>query len=152
MPQTDAGGRIGSGPFSLLRPRFRPDLGELDHRLGAAVHVELLQHGAFDKHLRQLRAALAARQQRALLAIEKHFPDGTRVTRPEGGYFLWVELPDAVDAMALQQAALARHISVAPGSLFSADKRFRHHLRLNVGHPRLEQLDAALKTLGRLVG
>ncbi|NIM43307.1 MAG: aminotransferase class I/II-fold pyridoxal phosphate-dependent enzyme [Hydrogenophaga sp.] len=139
--------------------RFAPQVNRLKFMstLGVSVPAQLavlhfLQHGAFDKHLRQLRTALAARQQRALLGIEKYFPEGTRVTRPEGGYFLWVELPEAVDAMALQQAALARHISLAPGPLFSADRRFRHHVRLNVGHPRVEQLDAALKTLGRLVG
>jgi DNA-binding transcriptional MocR family regulator len=41
-------------------------------------------------------------------------------------------------------------VSVAPGHLFSADRRFRHHLRLNYGHPEPQQLEAAFRTLGRL--
>jgi DNA-binding transcriptional MocR family regulator len=73
------------------------------------------------------------------------------VTHPEGGYFVWVELPSSVDALELHRLALSQNISIAPGPLFSADQRFRHHVRLNFGHPRSMQLGPALKTLGRLV-
>ncbi|MDY0743919.1 PLP-dependent aminotransferase family protein [Paucibacter sp. R3-3] len=112
--------------------------------------AEYLRHGAYDRHLRQLRRTLADGQARALRAIDKHFPPGTRVTRPEGGYFCWVELPPAVDALALHRLALSHRISVAPGALFSADQRFRHHLRINYGHPEGGRTEAALKTLGQL--
>lgn len=112
--------------------------------------LEYLQHGAFDRHLRQLRSTLALQQQKALRAIDKHWPAGTRVTRPEGGYFLWVELPGGVDALQLHRLALSQNISIAPGHLFSADRRFAHHVRLNYGHPQAEQLEPALKTVGRL--
>ena len=97
-----------------------------------------------------MRQTLAERQALALQLIADHFPPGTRVTRPEGGYFLWVELPPAVDALRLQQLALEQGISVAPGHLFSADQRFSHHLRLNYGHPDLERLAAALPVIGQL--
>jgi len=56
-----------------------------------------------------------------------------------------------VDALELHRLALSQNISLAPGQLFSADRRFRHHIRINYGHPRPEQLAPALKTLGRLV-
>ena len=82
--------------------------------------------------------------------MERHFPAGTRVTRPEGGYFLWLELPPEVDALALHQRARACAISTAPGVLFSADHRFTHHLRLNVGHPGDARFDGAIKLLGKL--
>jgi DNA-binding transcriptional MocR family regulator len=116
-----------------------------------AAVLHFLQHGAFDKHLRQLRATLAAQRDRALRLVAKHLPAGTRVTQPEGGYFLWVELPAEVDALTLHRLALSHNISLAPGQLFSADRRFGHHLRLNYGHPRPDQLESALKTIGRLV-
>jgi DNA-binding transcriptional MocR family regulator len=112
--------------------------------------LQFLRHGAFDKHLRGLRATLAAQQQRALRAIARHFPAGTRVTQPEGGYFLWLELPAQVDALQLHALALSHSISLAPGQLFSADRRFGHHLRINYGHADAGALDAALKTVGRL--
>ena len=89
-------------------------------------------------------------QQRALRLVERHFPAGTRVTRPLGGYFLWLELPPTVNALALHHRARARNISTAPGVLFSADRRFTHHLRLNVGHPGDPRFDAALRLLGEL--
>ena len=111
--------------------------------------AEYLAQGAYERHLRRLREFLATRRRQALRLIEKHFPPGTRVTRPEGGYFVWLELPATVDALALHHQARARSISTAPGVLFSADRRFTHHLRLNVGHPG-ERVDAALRELGML--
>ena len=111
-----------------------------------------LQQGGFERHLRQMRQSLAAQQARALHLIGRHFPKGTRVTRPEGGYFLWLELPRQVDALVLHRLAASRNISVAPGHLFSADRRFSHCLRLNCGYPADERFEAALMAVGRLAG
>lgn len=112
--------------------------------------LEFMLRGGFDRHLRQLRSVLASQQALALRAVAKHFPAGSRATQPEGGYMLWVELPAAVDALDLHRLALSHNISIAPGHLFSGDRRFRHHVRLNYGHPSASQLDGALKTLGQL--
>lgn len=111
---------------------------------------EYLQHGGYDRHLRQLRATLAQQRRIVLRAIAKHFPAGTKVTQPEGGYFVWVELPETVDALALHRLALSHDISLAPGHLFSADHRYTHHVRLNFGHPDNPLFEAALKTVGTL--
>ncbi|WP_342620557.1 PLP-dependent aminotransferase family protein [Rhodoferax sp. GW822-FHT02A01] len=111
-----------------------------------------LQTGGFDRHLRQMRLRLEENASMALRTIARYFPKGTRVTRPQGGYFLWGELPQTADALALHRAALAEGISVAPGHLFSADRRFSHHLRLNYGHHDATILAAALKVLGRACG
>jgi len=112
--------------------------------------ADYLAQGGFDRHLRQLRSTLALEQQRVRRLIERHFPSGTRVTRPAGGYFLWLELPPAVHALTLHQQALSLGISTAPGVLFSADRRFAHHLRLNAGHPGDDRIDPALRRLGEL--
>ena len=114
--------------------------------------ADYLAQGGYDRHLRRLREALATQRHHALALVERHFPVGTRVTRPEGGYFLWLELPPTVDALALHQRASACAISTAPGVLFSADHRFTHHLRLNVGHPGDARFDGAIQTLGQLAG
>jgi DNA-binding transcriptional MocR family regulator len=111
---------------------------------------DYLQHGGYDRHLRQLRQTLADSQARALRGIAKCFPKGTRVTRPEGGYFLWVELPEQVDALKLHRLALSQNISLAPGHLFSADKRFANCLRLNYGQAGDERFDDAIRTIGQL--
>ncbi len=112
--------------------------------------ADYLAQGGYDRHLRQLRAALAAEQERTRRLIARHFPAGTKVTRPAGGYFFWLELPATVDALALHHQAMAQGISTAPGVLFSADRRFAHHLRLNVGHPGDPRVDDALRVLGEL--
>jgi DNA-binding transcriptional MocR family regulator len=112
--------------------------------------LEYLMHGGHDRHLRQLRQVLA--EQKVLVAqwIAKHFPSGTKVTQPEGGYFLWVELPQSVDALELHRLALSQDISIAPGHLFSADHRFSYHLRVNYGHPENKRVEDAIKTVGKI--
>lgn len=111
---------------------------------------EYLQRGGYDRHLRQLRQVLAGQRQLVVRSIGKHFPAGTKVTQPEGGYFVWVELPPGVDALELHRLALSQDISVAPGHLFSADQRFAHHLRINFGHPENRKVEEALKTVGTI--
>jgi DNA-binding transcriptional MocR family regulator len=96
--------------------------------------AEYLGQGGYERHLRQLRLTLAQQQDSMLEAIAQHFPDGTRVTRPQGGYFLWVELPPGVDALALHRAALAQGIGIAPGPMFSARRAYTNCIRLNYGH------------------
>jgi DNA-binding transcriptional MocR family regulator len=86
-----------------------------------------------------------------LRCIALHFPPGTKATRPQGGYFLWVELPPRFDALAVHRRALSEGISLAPGHLFSADHRFCHHLRLNYGLHDSAELADALKQLGALL-
>lgn len=112
--------------------------------------VSYLQQGGYDRHLRRLRDTLAAGQASALRLIARHFPKGTRTTRPDGGYFLWVEMPNGVDALRLHRLALSQRISIAPGHLFSADRRFTNCLRLNHGHPGDPRFAQAMKTLGQL--
>jgi DNA-binding transcriptional MocR family regulator len=111
---------------------------------------EYLQHGGYDRHLRQLRQVLAEQRRLAVRLVSKHFPAGTKVTQPDGGYFVWVELPDGIDALELHRLSLSQDISIAPGHLFSADHRFSHHLRINFGHPEDTRFGAAIMTVGRI--
>jgi DNA-binding transcriptional MocR family regulator len=137
--------------------RFAPTVARLKMMTSLATAIptqlalaEYLAQGGFDKHLRRLREALHDQQKIALRIIERNFPAGTRVTRPQGGYFVWLELPSSVNAVTLHQQARAASISTAPGVLFSADHRFTHHLRLNLGHPADKRFEAALKALGQM--
>lgn len=115
-----------------------------------AALADYLAKGGYDKHLRQLRHALAAQQSAMLDAVVRHFPKGTRATRPDGGYFLWIELAPGVDALELHRRALSLGISVAPGPMFSAQRSFRNFIRLNYGHPWDGRSESAIATLGRL--
>ncbi|NNG21645.1 aminotransferase-like domain-containing protein [Telluria aromaticivorans] len=111
---------------------------------------DYLAKGGYDRHLRQLRHALSQQQISLATAVLRHFPFGTRATRPEGGYFMWVELPPGIDSLLLQRDASAAGISIAPGPMFSARASFKNCIRLNYGHPWTPEFDKAIATLGRL--
>jgi DNA-binding transcriptional MocR family regulator len=110
-----------------------------------------LQKGGYDRHLRSLRHTLLLQQIKFVEAVERHFPEGTRLTSPSGGYFLWVKLPDGVNSLELHRAALKAGISIAPGPIFSAQKGFADYVRLNYGHLWNEEMEAALATLGKII-
>lgn len=117
--------------------------------LQAAI-AEFLESGAYDRNLRRMRAAFRLQTEQMRVAIAEFFPAGCSVTRPEGGFVLWVELPGGVDAVELQERALAEGVSVSPGPMFSARQRYRNHIRLNCGHPWSERIEQGMRTLGRL--
>jgi DNA-binding transcriptional MocR family regulator len=110
----------------------------------------MLRHGGFEPHLIDLRAALREQQERVSLSIKRHFPAQARLIVPEGGYFLWVELPAHVDAMEVRRAALEANISIAPGPMFSARRAFTNCLRINCGHPFTAATDRAIAVLGQV--
>ena len=116
-----------------------------------AALAAYLEKGGYDKHLRRLRHALQVQQAQFAQALGQHFPPGTRATRPAGGYFLWVDLPDQVNALEIHRQALSLGISVAPGPIFSAKQGFANCLRLNYGHVWDERAERAVATLGQLV-
>jgi DNA-binding transcriptional MocR family regulator len=114
------------------------------------VVARFLESGGYDRYLRRMRLALSQQVQAMSQAIAKYFPSGTRLTRPAGGYLLWVELPKGVSALALFRHALAENITILPGPIFSASGRFKDHIRISCGYPWSGGLDRALLTLGKL--
>lgn len=118
----------------------------LPAQLGIARYLE---RGSHERHLRELRLALRKQRDEYIESISQHFPAGTKVSRPAGGYFLWVELPKDVDALALHRDAMEAAISIAPGPMFSASRGFGSFVRINCGHPLTTRVDAALRKVGR---
>lgn len=84
-------------------------------------------------------------------ALMRHLPPDVHWTLPDGGYFVWLEFPDAIDAMGLHREAIRRGVSVAPGPLFSAAHAFERCVRINFGHPWSAAVDDAIRTVGELV-
>ncbi len=111
--------------------------------------AEFLKNGGYAYHLRKIRKAYSVKLAQLADAIGCHFPRGTRVTRPQGGFILWVELPEEVDTMALYREAEKFKITIAPGTIFSICDQYRHCLRLN-GAFWSEESSWAIKKLGDL--
>jgi DNA-binding transcriptional MocR family regulator len=118
--------------------------------LPALAVAEFFDSGGYDHHLRQLRRRLAAQVRAVREAVARYFPAGTRVSRPLGGFVLWIEMPSGCNAIELHGRAVARGIAVAPGPIFSAQQRFVSCLRLSCGHPWSEATERAIAELGRL--
>jgi DNA-binding transcriptional MocR family regulator len=114
--------------------------------------AEFLKFGSFDAHLRRLRKFLAEQVYRFSSAIAESFPDSTRISRPSGGFLLWIELEEDFEALELAADALNRfRIAVAPGNIFSATgERYRNCLRISCGHAFSPRFAEAIRTLGLL--
>lgn len=113
--------------------------------------TEFLRDGGYDHHLRSLRRAYQQHLHSFAQGMQRHFPEGTRYSRPQGGNFIWVELPTKVDTLRLRKEALAKGINIAPGNLFSVKERYRHCLRMSCSVPWSDEIEAALRTLGDLI-
>lgn len=119
--------------------------------LEQAVMAEFMCTGGLQPHLRRLRERLAQTTPRAAEAVRKYFPAGTRVHSPAGGWWLWLELPEPVDALALLQLAVAQGIAFTPGALFSTHTaKYASYLRLNIARPWTRELEQAVRRLGQL--
>jgi len=111
--------------------------------------AEFLTNGGYDHHLRRLRRTYARQTTLVRDAAARHFPAGTRVSRPEGGYILWVEMPEEFDAFKLYESAVQEGIGIAPGTIFTLGDRYKNCFRLNAAFWS-ERTEQALETLGGL--
>ncbi|MCP3687573.1 MAG: PLP-dependent aminotransferase family protein, partial [Gammaproteobacteria bacterium] len=114
--------------------------------------AEFLSSGQYDRHLVRLRKAMREQVEKGRFMISRSFPEGTCISTPQGGNVLWVEMPRGSDCIDIFNRALQHNIGVTPGILFSATRRFKNYLRINCGYPWNEGNEAAIATLGNVVG
>ncbi|MDB5776081.1 MAG: 2-aminoadipate aminotransferase [Herbaspirillum sp.] len=113
--------------------------------------AEYLKNDGFDHHLRRIRKAYAQQSSIMASAVKRFFPKGTKVSRPMGGYVLWVELPKPVDSMKLYQRALECQITIGPGRMFSVSNAYKNCIRLNYSYPWTTEIEQAVILLGKLI-
>lgn len=118
--------------------------------LSQAAIAHFLSNGRYELHLRHLRKALHTQSLRYIQAISEYFPDDTKMTRPQGGFALWIELNKKINTYKLHKRALKHNIGIAPGQIFSSQARFENCLRLSYGEPWSPRIEEGIKTLGRL--
>jgi DNA-binding transcriptional MocR family regulator len=138
--------------------RFRDTLRAAKQRISGATALlqqqmleEYLSHGGrYARHLRRVQQRFAVQVEDVSRCVQQHFPAGTRLSRPQGGFVLWVELPGDIDTLALHEEANRRGADYVPGAMFSASGRYGNYLRLNCGHPLTAHSEAAIRQLGLL--
>ena len=119
--------------------------------LAQSAIANFLANGRYELHLRHLRRALHTQSLRYIQAVTTYFPEDTRITRPEGGFALWLELDKRIDTYKLHKRALKHGIGIAPGQIFSSQGRFENCFRLSFGLPWSDRVEQGIKTLGELV-
>ena len=106
----------------------------------------------FDSHVAKLRAVYGGRRGRMVAALAREMPEGVSFTRPEGGMFVWLTLPEGMDGAELLARAIAEErVAFVPGGAFFADGSNRNTLRLSFSCASDAQIDEGIARLGRLL-
>jgi len=113
--------------------------------------AEFIRQGHYQLHLRRMRQIYHRNYETFSCWVRHYFPCGICVSRPQGGFLMWIELPEAFDAVLLNRELRESKIQIAAGSLFSASGKYRNCLRLNYGLPINEQTEQALARVGAAV-
>lgn len=164
------GGVIYMGSFSkVLTPGIRlgyvvapePLIRKLEQaRQAADLHTaqitqmvvyDVIKDGFLESHVPGIRKLYADQCQVMLDALAEHFPEGARWTRPQGGMFIWVRLPEQIDTMQLLDAAVARGVAFVPGAPFYANAPAKNTMRLSFVTVSPEKIREGVATLGKLI-
>ena len=114
------------------------------------VH-EVVKDGFLDQHIPTIRQLYGDQCQVMLDAMQEHFPAGVSWTRPEGGMFIWVTLPQQIDAMKLLEQSLAARVAFVPGAPFYANNPATNTLRLSFVTVPPERIREGIAVLGKLI-
>lgn len=114
------------------------------------VYQYLINH-KIDRHIVKIKEAYKKQRDRMVSSIEKHFPEEVKFTRPEGGMFLWVTLPEGVSSLRLFDLAGGENVAFVPGSAFYVDEGGRNTLRLNFSNSNEDQIEEGIKRLAKVI-
>jgi len=112
--------------------------------------ANFLSVGRYDYHLKEMRKELFKLSLRYSQAITEYFPIDTRISRPQGGLVLWIELNKNINAFQLYQEAIKHNISIIPGHLFSMQPRYANCLRISFANPWTVETEKAIKVIGKI--
>ena len=115
------------------------------------VAAEFLLSQNYQRYLTRMRSALDQQREQMAAEVARSFPEGTRLSPPQGGMVLWIQLPGAVRALEVFDLALAKGVKIAPGCMFSNSSRYDHCLRLSASQVHGEAVAKAVRTVGDIV-
>ncbi len=110
-----------------------------------------LTENDLDAHIERIRDRYGKQRETMVAAIERHFPAGVTISRPEGGMFLWVRLPEGCSAVELFDKSIARKVAFVPGFPFYADGGGTNTMRLNFSNADPERIEEGIKRLGACI-
>ncbi|XKF03149.1 PLP-dependent aminotransferase family protein [Pseudoalteromonas mariniglutinosa] len=144
-------GWIIAGKFAEQARRYKRALSCAAPLINQWTLYEFIASGEYDRNIRLLRQRLSSNKERMIWCLQQYMPSCARISDPQGGCVVWVDLGSQYDTVKLFHLALEAGISITPGLLFSAANKYRSCFRLSYGLPWSEQLERAIKTLAELV-
>jgi 2-aminoadipate transaminase len=115
------------------------------------VVYQYLTHNEIDKHIEKIKEMYRNQRNLMVSMIEKYFPENVEYTKPEGGMFLWVTLPEGLSSMDLFELAINENVAFVPGQAFYVDGRGNNSLRLNFSNSNEKQIEEGIKRLGNAI-
>jgi 2-aminoadipate transaminase len=149
-PGIRLGWAIASGEIShsLIVAKQSSDLHS--NSISQRAVARMLQSFDYDGHVQSICALYRERCTAMLAALERYFPEGSHWTHPEGGLFIWVELPGGLNAAELLEEALARHVAFVPGAPFFAGSPRHNFMRLNFSDRPPEMIEVGIQRIGEI--
>ena len=118
--------------------------------LNQAIVDQFLRRNLLPDHIRTICAGYKAKMHQMLSCLED-FPEGVRFTRPQGGLFIWAELPEKIDAVRLLATAVEKKVAYVPGTYFCVDGGHLNTVRLNFSNSTPEQIGEGMRTLREII-
>ena len=118
--------------------------------LNQAIVDQYLRRNLLPDHISSICEGYGAKMRRMLRCLEQ-FPEGVSFTRPQGGLFIWAELPEGMDTVKLLSAAVEKKVAYVPGTYFCVDGGHMNTLRLNFSNSTPEQIETGMSVLNDLI-
>lgn len=115
------------------------------------IVAEFLKRGLLPLQIEGIRKLYARKREVMLAALKKYMPNGVKWTEPEGGLFLWVELPENMSATDLFPKAIENKVAYVIGSAFHCDGKGHNTMRINFSYPSEQQIDEGIKRLAKMI-
>jgi 2-aminoadipate transaminase len=113
--------------------------------------AEVLKDGFIDRHVPTIRALYKQQRDAMLASLKAHMPQAVRWSEPDGGMFLWLQLPAHINTLPLLEKAVARNVAFVPGAAFYADNPQQNTLRLSFVTASAEQINIGIAALAQVI-
>jgi len=143
-------GWIGGRPDLLTKLQSLNDGGPTASFSGY-VAARFAEEGHLKKHTKQLVDIYRKKRDRVLAGLERYMPEGTKWTVPQGGFFVWLELPERVDTVKMLSSAIEAGVNYLPGRFCYASDKGRNCIRLAFSLVKVEEIEAGLRKLGETI-
>ncbi len=148
-----AGLRLGwcAGPEDIIATLSRGRADTLRNTYTAALAEWYITSGKLAEHITDLRSIYQRKCEHMLKALEREMPEGTTWTSPQGGFFLWVTLPDGLDSVEIVAECRNRRVDYIPGTSFFSDGSGRQSLRLSYSAVTEDEIDTGVARIAEVV-